>query len=287
MERASGSPLVVCVVLNWNGWRDTLCCLRALGRIEYGMLQAVVVDNRSTDDSVERIRKASPDTPLIESATNRGFGAGNNLGIRWALEQGARYIWLLNNDTEPTAAALRQMVVRAEEDVSLGAIGSVLHYRDRPETVQAWGGGRVNLWRGISEHAVSPRPDAWFDYLTAASLLVRRETIEQVGMFDEGFFLYWEDTDLGFRIRTGGWRLGVSADAIVLHAEGASTGKNLRLVDRFSTSSGMRFLGKHAPAPAVSWMIFLGTRLLRRVARGEWKRVAAVWDGAGEFWRSR
>src|SRR6266487_3599586 len=92
-------PLVYIVLLNWNGWKDTVECMRSLERMAYKNWRAVVVDNGSTDDSVERLREASPELTIIETHKNLGFAAGNNVGIRLALKKAADYVFVLNNDT--------------------------------------------------------------------------------------------------------------------------------------------------------------------------------------------
>ena len=89
---------VYVVVLNWNGWKDTLACVASLGLLEYDDFHVLIVDNGSTDESVEQIRLAMPTTEILETGANRGFGGGCNVGIRKALSRGADYIWLVNSD---------------------------------------------------------------------------------------------------------------------------------------------------------------------------------------------
>jgi GT2 family glycosyltransferase len=162
----------------------------------------------------------------------------------------------------------------------------VLHYAHDPSKVQAWGGGCVNCWVGITSHIVVPQDEASLDFLTAASVLFRRRALEEVGLFDETFFLYWEDTDLSFRLRARGWKLGVAADAIVLHKENASSGSR-RTVDRFSTASGIRFLRKYSPVPMLSVPLFLCMRILVRMFRGEFRQVSDIVGGLRDYLRSR
>lgn len=279
------SPSVACVVLNWNGWADTINCVQALNRIEYPSLTTIVVDNGSTNDSVSRIRAACPGLMLIETGRNLGFGPGMNVGLRYVLTQEAQYVWLLNNDTVPDPRCLEALVAKAQSDPSLGAIGSRLLYAHDTSKVQAWGGGRVNTWIGYAKHATSMQSDAWFDYITAASVLLPRRALEDVGLFDESFFLYWEDTDLCFRLRARGWSLGVASSAIVLHKENASTGGRRELVDRYSTDTGIRFLLKHARIPLLSITLFVTSRLLNRVLRGRIRSVLAVLTGVCDHWQ--
>lgn len=285
--QSSNLPSVACIVLNWNGWKDTIKCLDALARVDYPNLQVIVVDNCSSDDSVTRIREAHPERLLLTTASNLGFGGGNNVGLRHALEQQFDYIWLLNNDTEPQRDALRHLVQKAGSNIQFGAIGSILRYADSPGTVQAWGGGRVNCLIGHSTHATGPREDTWFDYLTAASMLLPRAALEDVGLFDENFFLYWEDTDLCFRLRSNGWKLGVAASSTVLHKENGSTGGNRRIVDRYSTASGVRFLLKHSSIPWLSIALFISSRIGRRVVEGRFAHIRDVTGGIRDYLRSR
>ena len=272
-------PRVYIVVLNWNGWRDTLTCLASLGRLTYPSYQVVVVDNGSTDESVHRIRDAYPHVVLLETGRNLGFSGGNNVGIRYALERGADYLWLLNNDTKADPHALTAMVEVAERDPKIGAVGSVLYYMDQPERVQAWGGGRVNMWWGVARHFTTPVPAERIHYITGASLLIRREGLEEVGLLDEEFFMYWEDADLGFRLRKAGWKLAVASNARVWHKETASLGKKSPILDEYFNASAVRFFRRHAPLPALPLLAGVGGRLLKRVLGRDWERVRAVWRG--------
>lgn len=282
-QTAAENPSVACILLNWNGWKDTLACLRALSRSDYRNMSLLVIDNGSTDGSVEHIRCVYPDIRLIETGRNLGFGAGNNVGLRCALERGAEYVWLLNNDTEPHPGALTALVQKAGSNPTFGAVGSVMRYLHDPKTVQVWGGGRVNLWVGHSFQATSQQDDTWFNYITAASVLLRRRALEDIGLLDEGFFLYWEDGDLSFRLRKGGWTLGVAECSTVLHKTNGSTGRNFRVIDRHFTASGLRFLSKHSPAPWLSIPLFLSLRIGKRLFNGQFTRITDVTRGIRDY----
>ena len=260
---------VALILLNWHGARDTIACLDSLASLDYPNYRVLVVDNGSMDDSVARIRAAHPEVPILETGRNIGFSGGCNVGIRRALEEGADYIWLLNNDTTVDPQALTAMVAVAEANPGLGAVGSVLYYLDSPKDIQAWGGGRVCFWSGRARHLLNPVPSARLHYLTAASVLLRRRALEEIGLLDENtFFMYWEDTDLSFRLRKAGWGLAVADESIVLHREHAATGKGSPLLDSYFNESAARFFRRYAPIPA--WPISVGTlgRLGKRVLRG-------------------
>jgi GT2 family glycosyltransferase len=269
--------------VNWNACSDTTRQLAALSSASTPLAGVVVVDNGSADNSVEKIRSVHPEVTLIEAGKNLGFAAGNNLGIRRALESGADFIWLLNNDAQPSPDALTQMLKVAERDSQIGAVGSVLCYADRPGVVQSYGGGKVSLLSGYNTIAREARADAWFDYMCAASMLVRREALLDVGLLDESCFLYWEDVDFGFRLRHAGWKLAVASKAMVLHRSNASTAGNALVRDRYSTASCLRFLRTWSPVPNVAKAFFLANRLAKRLATGQLGRLRGVYRGMLDY----
>lgn len=279
-------PRVTCIVLNWNGWRDTIACLRALEKTDFPAMETVVVDNGSTDDSVEQIRSLLPAQRVVETGINLGFAGGNNVAIRMALDSGADYVWLLNNDTEPAPDALAALVAKAESDNKIGAVSSVCYYADRPETVQIWAGGRANLWIGYSPSTTAPHDDSWFHWLNGTSLLIRVTTLRTLGLLDEGFFLYMEDVEFGIRLRKNGWKLAAAPASVVLHKVNASTGGNRRILDRFATASGLRFLRLHSPAPWLAIPAFLAIRIARRLVRLRFALCLSVWEGTVDYFRS-
>jgi GT2 family glycosyltransferase len=281
--RLNSSPQVGCIVLNWNGWQDTVECLLALRECTYPHLTVIVVDNGSTDDSVRRIQAAHPDTLLIESGRNLGFAAGNNIGIRYALAHGADYVWLLNNDTKPAPDALSALVAKIQIDTCIGAVASICYYADAPFTVQAWAGSRVNLWIGYVRLSTGPRKDDWFHSLNGTSILLARAAIEDVGLLDEGFFLYWEDTEYCLRLREKGWRLAAAPDSPVIHKVNASTQGNKLVLDRYQTASGLRLLRLHAPAPRLASILFLAIRFVRRLVRFQFARCRSVVVGVQDY----
>jgi GT2 family glycosyltransferase len=275
-------PLAFTVLLNWNGWKDTVECLSSLQKLEYGNNRALVVDNGSTNDSVQHIRAQFPQVEIIEMGKNLGFAGGCNAGIRAAIDRGAEYVWLLNNDTTVDAGALRAMVDRAEADPKVGAVGSAIFSAAEPERLQAWGGGYVNFWLGRSRHFVGPVRDEQIQFLTGASLLLRRRTLGELGLLDEGFFMYWEDADYCFRLRRAGWRLAVAGDSKVWHKEQGSIGEKSALLDTYFNRSATRFFEKNAPTPFIPIWAGITLRIGKRTIAGDWKRARAVWAGVKE-----
>lgn len=272
-------PKAAVILLNWNGWHDTLDCMASLERLDYPNREVLVVDNGSTDGSVERIRAAYPGVALVETGANLGYAGGNNAGIRLAVQRGADYVWVLNNDTLPDPCALQAMVALAEADPRVGVVGSVLYYADEPGRVQAYGGGRVDMTLGIARYLKGKEELGRLDYVTGASLLIRREALQRVGLLDDRFFMCWEDADYGFRARQAGYRLAVAAGSRVLHKESASLGKASRAMVVNYNASAFRFFGKHAARPWLPIALGVGGRLAKLLARGQPGAVSAVAEG--------
>jgi GT2 family glycosyltransferase len=271
------APSVYVIVLNWNGWHNTAACLSSLQKLQYDNRRDIVVDNGSTDDSAARIRREFPQAELIEAGTNLGFAGGCNVGIRRALADGADYVWLLNNDTKVDPTALRALVEKAETDPQIGAVGSAIYSMEAPQRLQVWGGGKVSFLLGGSRHFFKPVGDEKIQYITGASLFLRRAALDTVGLLDEGFFFYWEDSDLCFRLRQAGWRLAVAARSAVWHKESASLRGENTLLDTYFNQGAVRFFEKHAPVPQFSLWIGGILRLGKRLVRGDWNRARAVW----------
>jgi GT2 family glycosyltransferase len=208
---------VYIILVNWNGWSDTLACLESLVLLNYPDFRIVVCDNGSTNDSSLRIRQwmhsrperfaeysrsvgehggdGGEDAPLvlINTGSNLGFAGGSNVGIRYAMARGdGDYCWLLNNDTVTEPDALSHLVTRMQEDQSIGICGSTLRLYAKQERVQALGGGHYYRWIGLPWHygrfshwpGTVPRQPAEsrMNYIEGASMLVSRQFIEQVGL---------------------------------------------------------------------------------------------------------
>jgi GT2 family glycosyltransferase len=266
---------VFIVVLNWNGWQDTIACVQSLLRLKYADFRVLIIDNGSTDGSQDQLQAALPGVDLLQTGANLGFGGGCNVGIRHALASGAEYVWLVNSDATVDPDALAAMVKLADQNPEVGAVGSVLFDAGTVDQVQLWGGGRINLWLGRSNHCVS---GGAIDFVSGASLLLRRAALEEVGLFDEeSFFMYWEDTDLGFRLRNAGWRLAVAPDSHIWHKQSASLGLGNPVLDAYAARSCVRFLRRHAPVPKLSVALMLVRMLVKRVLVGRADRLHAVW----------
>lgn len=269
---------VAVVVLNWNGWRDTVACIESLRNLDV-VPRVIVVDNGSTDDSPDHIRSRAPWVRLVRLPSNRGFAGGMNAGIAVALNENPDldYVWVLNNDTLAEPSTLSRMVALAESDSRIGIVGSRLVDADGSGRIQAFGGGAVNRWLGTTSTYVRP-PTKDCEHLIGASLLLRRSLLQQVGGFDERYFFFLEDTDLSVRARRAGWRLAVAEDATVIHRRGASIDdgsafRSLRSDLSVARSSAVFVSSLGLPWQATAIPLRLVGMLVRRLARRQADRV--------------
>jgi GT2 family glycosyltransferase len=216
-------PAVSVVIANWNGRPHLERCLPALEAQTLDSLEVIVVDNGSTDGSVEMLRSRFPAVRVIAHPVNTGFAAANNSGI---LASSAPFIATLNNDTEPSADWLERLLAPALADPSVGMVASKMLFADRPGTINS-AGIALDL-AGIAWDRLGGEPDRQDDRVVevfgpcAGAALYRRSMLDQVGLFDEEFFAYLEDVDLAWRARLAGWRCLYAPGASVLHVHSAT-----------------------------------------------------------------
>lgn len=277
----AGSPLVAIIVLNWNGKQDTLECLRSLDRSTYAPVRIYVVDNASSDGSLEELRRAFPPGDRLGYLTNEsnlGYAGGNNRGIVRALDDGADFVLILNNDTVVDPNMLTTLVGVARQEPLAGICGpKVLCEPARHLLYSA--GERQSLWfnwrqiaRGQSDPGDVGRPRD-VDYVVGCAMLVSRGFIERVGLLDETFFAYYDEVDWCFRGRRAGYRVVVVPAAVVYHKGEASSGKGLNPITAYyRTRNWIYFMRKHAafyhwpvfvPAFTVVFLSRVGAALLR------------------------
>lgn len=247
-------PLTYIIVLTWNGWEDTEECLKSLNLVLEEGIRAVVVDNGSTDGTPEKVRSQFPGIEVVENGSNLGFPAGNNVGIRKALDEGASYVILLNNDTVVDRDFARELEAAAGRDPRIGLVTSKIFYNDRPNVIW-FAGGDFSTWTGRSTHAGFGESDrGQFDTVEdigrpcGCSLLATRAFIENVGLMDEDLFLYGEEIEWVLRARRQGYRCVLAPRSKVWHkvssgSGGARSGNNLYYYIR----NMLYILNKHAP----------------------------------------
>jgi len=280
------TPLVHIVILNWNGWPLTLECLRTINTLDYPNYQVLVVDNGSTDDSVARLKEASPTFELIETGENLGFTGGCNVGITKALAQGAEYVLLFNNDAKAAPEMLSRLVAAAvEADAAIcGARvmdekGERILFTGRIWPAHIFGVESLFLRSSVKRWSLSDGADG-------CAMLVRRDLLEQRlaesgHIFDPGFFMYCEETDFCRYGITRGYSCIVSHEAIAYHGLAKSSGGSGNPRSYYYLTRNRIYLANRWLSPPwkiVFHLYYLPSRLLLQVRRARAAR-AAVWHG--------
>ena len=247
-------PKVFIVVLSYNGGELLQNCLASVSRVSYPNFSIVVVDNASTDDSLQKVRTNFPQVTVIENEKNLGFSGGNNIGLKYALEQQADYVLLLNQDTEVEMDFLEKLVVTAEKDSQIGIVSPLIFWE---KTDRVWfSGGRIN-WLTMKAINETSRSDGKYHatgFITGCSMLIKKSAIEKIGLLDEKFFLYYEDADFSCRAQRAGFLTVIDPAGRIYHFEtsGAITGEKLyRLV-----FSGLLFFEKNSTGLMKIWISF-------------------------------
>jgi len=246
------------VVVNHNAGAYLERCLRSVLGAAAGIeLDVVVVDNASTDGSARVAVGAHPQARLVETGENRGFAAGVNVGIR---ETDAPFVFVLNPDAEIWEGTLDGFVKVAREHPRAGAIGPLV--RNSDGTVYATGRIVPTIGTALGHAFLGPfLPDNRFsrryrladwdrrterevDWVSGSAFLLRREALDEVGLLDEGFFLYAEEVDLFTRLRRAGWSILYTPELEVIHEGGVSTGRSRRM-HLLHSRSVARYFAKH------------------------------------------
>lgn len=231
-EVVSACPKVYIVILHLKNILCLTDCISSLSKIRYTNFDIFVVHNGPKDSFLrDALRPYSQHIKeIIDTGSNAGFAAGNNIGVREALKFQADYILLLNDDTVVAPDFLDTLLEAAETTPGAGILGSKIYYFDEPQKVW-FAGARFDYetcmlttpGSGLLDDGLSSEP-LESDYITGCALLIKRQVVERIGLLDERFFLYWEDVDWGLRAKKAGFRNFVMSRSHIWHKISVSTG---------------------------------------------------------------
>ena len=235
-------PNVFLLVLNWNMPDDTIECVRSLQAQDYDNFTIVIIDNASEDNSVSMLKAEFSDIKVIVNKDNLGFAEGNNIGIRYALEEGADYIFILNNDLTLKKDCLRRLVTAGERMPKSGMLAPKVCYYDNPKMINSLGTSidwfRLRPYLG----SCNQLDDGQFDEIRSAdilvgcALMVKKSVIEKIGLLDKDFFMLHEDSDWCLRGLRAGYRNMVIPEAMAFH----KASKTLRKFSALATYYSIR-----------------------------------------------
>ena len=279
------------ILLNYNGSEDTIECVKSIveneKKIEY---EIVVVDNKSTDDSVSKLRQLSNIT-FIESNENGGFAKGNNIGIEYSIKQGAEYILLLNNDTviEKNAISILEDCLDQHKDV--GIIGSRIMYFENKNLIN-YCGGKLNwlkattIHEGYKKEYIQQKENfKYTEFITGCCMLIRKEVIQKIGYLPEEYFMYYEDTDYCMKAQENGFKLAVCTDSVIYHKVSVSSGgENSPFSIKWGNRNRLIFMNKYKKYTKgmITKLVYYATRYMlyiKYILKKESKKAKAIIEG--------
>ncbi len=279
------------ITVTWNGIQDTCECLDSLFLQDDVLLNIVVVDNGSTDDAILILRKKYPQVNVIRSESNLGFAGGFNLGIRYAITLGAEYLLIINNDTISNSSMCKNLLL-AMENEEVAVTSPVIYYAQDPKRIWSAGGfihpllleprNSHNRRRELSD---DPKKRT---FLSGCCMLIKREVFEKVGLFDERFFVYYEDLDFCLRIAQNKFIMMIVPSAKLLHKVSLSSGGEFSPNERYYMAySSCLYFRKHLSLRTMPIIVpyRVGSAILwtfRLIMKGKWKSLLEYWRG---IWR--
>jgi GT2 family glycosyltransferase len=290
--------LVYAVILNTNRCDDTLACLASLYESTYQDTKILVLDNKSTDGSVEAIRSAFPNVQIINLTKNLGYAGNNNVGIEEAIKQGADWVLVLNEDTILDPDCLAELVKIGDSDPKIGIVGPMVYHHNEPDVIQSAGGMLGKYWQ--SQHLGKNELDQGqfqsphhVEWISGCAILVRKAVIEQVGMLDANFFIYWEETEWCIRASRGGWKILHGPQAKLWHKGVQRDYQPKPSFTYYGTRNHLLTLSKHRAPLEVqlfNWLQIIRT-LVSWSIKAKWKHKRehrnAMWRGVVDFLQHR
>ena len=240
------------IVLNYNGMATLGNCLSSVFHSNYANFEVVVVDNDSKDGSLEKARKQFSRAHFIKNSANVGFSQGNNVGIRFALEKFAEAVFILNNDTLIEKTTLTSLVSAASSHPEAGILSPLILNADNKSPWFA--GGTIHWDKMKTSHLLetsSQKPYA-SQYLSGCAMFIKKDVFKKIGLLDERYFLYYEDTDFSWRAHLAGFELLMVPAAHIVHLEQSSASNVSKVY--WLVLSGLLFFLTHSSFLQKMWL---------------------------------
>ena len=278
---------IAVVIVAWNNYLDTQECIDSILDQQIVKTKIFLVDNGSDIESLVDLGEKYPDITYIRSDSNLGFAAGYNLGLQKALTGDYHFFLIINNDTKADPFMLNELA-EASKDEKVGLVAPIIYYYDSPDRIWS-SGGSVNefLLMPLESHnqrSIIGGPTER-TFISGCCYLLKRDLLEQVGLFDERFFLYFEDLDLCMRVNKSQWKMMVIPTAKLWHKVSRSSGGQDSERERYqyALSSGLYFRKYISVANAIPIILFrLGSALkttVKLLLRGETKAISGYFQG--------
>ena len=285
---------VFIVILNWNGWKDTIECLESIRLLNYSNYRAVVLDNGSNDDSLKQINgwavskniytvcydrntceqggdrtneenlsksSAADKIVIVDNNENLGFAAGNNVGIRYALAKGADYVWILNNDTVVDKGSLSHLISFMELNDIYHGVSPQIRLYDKPDII--WNCGGILKWYGARKYyyanqSIKSVPKSGFgkiSFITGCAALLHISVFRELGLLTENFFHGEEDFELSLRMKKKRFKMACVYNAVIYHKVSSSSKESSRIGQNYIYYL-CRFINMRQHWPNFIWHIW-------------------------------
>jgi hypothetical protein len=300
MTNSPELPFVVVTVLNHNGWQDAAECVRSVLASTYWNFKVVIVDNGSTDDSMERLSRLADgrSVELVQTGANLGSVGGTTYAIQSALERGADFIFALSNDLVVSADAIDTLVHSMGLDPRIGVIAPRIMYYDQPD--ELWSCGfLMNHWLARGTDLVnrikraSPGVEVLdVDMLIGGVMFLRRALVEQIGTVDDRYFFQTEEYEFFDRVRKAGWQVKVAMGTAVLHKVGRTIGTGSYDRWYYGTRNRLLYIKENLPPlqRITARSFFYGTRpikFLQWLLKGRGDLIQATVEGWRDYRAAR
>lgn len=230
MENKKTTPKIAIILLNYNNYEDTFACVESLQRVRYPNVDIIIVDNKSTNDSLEKLYELkSENIKIVDSGKNGGFAFGNNMGMKIAREENSDYVLLLNNDTIVTENFLDELLkcFSYEEDVGI-ATGRIMYNSEKDKVWYA--GGKIDwnnlraIHRGINGTVYSTKGMENVGFASGCCMMISKECLRKVGGLPEDYFMYYEDLDYCVKATEAGYKIIYNPESVIYHCVSSSGG---------------------------------------------------------------
>ena len=254
MNTSAPIPKIFVLVLNYNGLATLNNCLSSVFQSDYKNFEVVVVDNNSKDGSLEKAKIQFSRAHFIKNSANVGFSQGNNVGIRFALEKFADAVFILNNDTLIDKGTISSLVSASKDNPDAGILSPLIMAADKQSV---WFAGGEIIWDKMrTQHVVKATSDKPYSsqYISGCAMFVTKEVFKVIGLFDERYFLYYEDADFSLRANLANFKLLVIPSTKIIHLEQSTTNNDSKVY--WLVLSGMLFFLTHSSFLQKIWLYF-------------------------------
>jgi GT2 family glycosyltransferase len=220
------NELVAIIIINWNGYEDTIECIESLSHINYPNYKIVLIDNGSNNENVAALKnnyEKNNNIILILNKENTGFAGGTNIGIKESIKLNATYTLLLNNDTIVDPAFMSELVKTAKKDEKIGIVTSSVYYFEEPTVIWEKGSFFNYYFPPLSKRYTGENEQEVSD-VVGCCMLIKNNVFNDVGLFDEEYFVYGEESDFNIRTRKAGYKLFSAPQSKIWHKISRSTG---------------------------------------------------------------